>query len=309
MSNNMTDPTWERNTIHKLLFSTVTEQRRTRRWNMFFKLIFFAYIIALPVFMYLDDGVNAATKVTTEHTAIIDIKGVISSDTDANADAITKALGKAFANTNAKAVVLRINSPGGSPVQAHQIFDRIRALRTKHPEMQVYAVIDDMGTSAAYLIASASDAIYANRSSIVGSIGVVFPAFGFTGLLEKLGVERRLYTAGKYKAMFDPFSEANEESRKIMQSYLDNIHQHFINAVKLGRGSKLGKSKDIFSGLFWTGDKALQLGLIDGIGDIHYVAENLLGNMKLVDYEVGGNLIERVVKRVGASIKAMLLAF
>ncbi|MGO2136072.1 S49 family peptidase [Marinobacter sp.] len=269
--------------IEKLVMSLQSEQRRSRRWGIFFKILTFAYLFALLAIVWspFDGGLEAATG---KHTALVEINGPISVDELASADNIVGSLREAFKEENAVAVILRINSPGGSPVQSGYVYDEIKRLREEYSEKKVYAVISDIGASGAYYIAAAADEIYANRASLVGSIGVVAGGFGFTGVMDKLGVERRLYTAGDNKAFLDPFSPEQEQEVVFWQSVLENTHQQFIEAVKKGRGDRLADDERLFSGLVWSGEKALELGLIDGLGSTSYVARQIIGQEDLVDY-------------------------
>ena len=269
--------------IEKLVMSLQSEQRRSRRWGIFFKILTFAYLFALLAIVWspFDGGLEAATG---KHTALVEINGPISVDELASADNIVGSLREAFKEENAVAVILRINSPGGSPVQSGYVYDEIKRLREEYSEKKVYAVISDIGASGAYYIAAAADEIYANRASLVGSIGVVAGGFGFTGVMDKLGVERRLYTSGDNKAFLDPFSPEQEQEVVFWQSVLENTHQQFIAAVKKGRGDRLADDERLFSGLVWSGEKALELGLIDGLGSTSYVARQIIGQEDLVDY-------------------------
>ncbi|MGO1749105.1 MAG: S49 family peptidase [Marinobacter sp.] len=269
--------------IEKLVMSLQSEQRRSRRWGIFFKLLTFVYLFSLLVIIWSPFG-GSLEAATSKHTALVEINGPISADELASADNIAGSLRAAFEEENAVAVILRINSPGGSPVQSGYVYDEIKRLREEYPEKKVYAVISDIGASGAYYIAAAADEIYANRASLVGSIGVVAGGFGFTGVMDKLGVERRLYTAGDNKAFLDPFSPEQEQEVVFWQSVLENTHQQFIEAVKKGRGDRLADDERLFSGLVWSGEKALELGLIDGLGSTSHVARQIIGQEDLVDY-------------------------
>jgi len=291
--------------IEKLLNGLFVEQRRARRWGIFFKLLTFAYLFGLLAIFLI--GKELSPDVTLqEHTAIIEVKGPISSEDEANADSIIWALREAFKEEKAKAVIFRINSPGGSPVQAGYIYDEIKRLRAKTPNKPVYAVITDIGASGAYYIAAAADEIYADKASLVGSIGVVAGGFGFVDLMEKLGVERRLYTAGKHKAFLDPFTPSNEEEKQFWQSVLDTTHQQFIDQVKQGRGDRLKNDPKLFSGLVWTGEQALKLGLIDGLGSASYVAREIIKVEKLVDYTPKPAPWQKIVDQLGVSFAKTL---
>ena len=243
-------------------------------------------------------------KVTEEHVGFVTVSGVIAPDQDASADMIVSGLTRAFEAENSKAVVIKINSPGGSPVQSNQVYNAIKRLRAEYPEKKVYAAITDLGASGAYYIASAADEIYADPASIVGSIGVIMAGFGFEEAAEKLGVERRVLTAGENKAVMDPFSPISPEDRKHMQVMLDEIHQQFITAVKNGRGDRLKADThpEIFSGLFWTGEKAMELGLVDGLKSPGNVARDIVGLEEMVNYSVSRSPFEEFVRRFGVSI-------
>lgn len=287
--------------IEKLVMSLQAEQRRSRRWGIFFKLLTFGYLFALLFFIRspIGDSVEASTG---SHTALVEVNGTISADELASADNIVGALRSAFEAERSKAVVLRINSPGGSPVQSGYIYDEIKRLREEYPDKKVYAVISDIGASGAYYIASAADEIYANRASLVGSIGVVAGGFGFTELMEKVGVDRRLYTAGENKAFLDPFSPEESEQVAFWQSVLENTHQQFIDAVREGRGDRLTDDEAVFSGLVWSGEQALELGLIDGLGSSSWVARQLVGEEKLVDYTRSRSPFQELVDQLGVSV-------
>ncbi|WP_309043145.1 S49 family peptidase [Marinobacter sediminicola] len=286
--------------IEKLVMSLQSEQRRSRRWGIFFKFLTFAYLFALLAIVWSPLG-GSLEATTGEHTAVVEISGPISADEIASADNIVGSLRSAFEQENAVAVILRINSPGGSPVQSGYIYDEIKRLRGEHPEKKIYAVISDIGASGAYYIAAAADEIYANRASLVGSIGVVAGGFGFTGAMDKLGVERRLYTSGDNKAFLDPFSPEQEGEVAFWQSVLENTHQQFIEAVKKGRGDRLADDERLFSGLVWSGEQALELGLIDGLGSTSYVARQIVGQEDLVDYSRRKGALRDLVDQLGVS--------
>jgi protease-4 len=288
--------------LEKLVGAMTAEQRKSRRWGIFFKLLTFIYLFAL-LFMFRAPLTGGLTTAAVEaHTAIVEVNGAIASDTHASADNLVGALRRAFEAEKARAVVLRINSPGGSPVQAGYVYDEIVRLRDQNPDKKVYAVISDIGASGAYYIAAAADEIYANRASLVGSIGVVAGGFGFTDLMDKVGVDRRLYTAGDNKAFLDPFSPEQEEEVDFWQSVLENTHQQFIEAVKEGRGDRLSDNDKLFSGLVWSGEQALELGLIDGLGSTSWVARQLVGQETLVDYTRGKSPFRELVDQLGVSV-------
>lgn len=288
--------------IEKMLNGLFVEQRRARRWGIFFKGLTFAYLmVILGIYFSNTSLTNDLSGKTSQHTAVIEINGPISADDAANADSIIWSLRDAFKEDNAKAVILRINSPGGSPVQSGYVYDEIKRLRVLHPEKQVYAVIMDIGASGAYYIAAAADEIYADKASLVGSIGVISGGFGFVDLMEKVGVERRAMTAGKNKGFLDPFSPIKESDKVFWQSVLNTTHKQFIDQVKKGRGDKLVDEPDLFTGLVWTGEQAVEKGLIDGLGSASYVAREIIGQEKLVDYSSQMSPLDKVIERFGVS--------
>jgi protease-4 len=290
---------WERTALEKLATNYMAEQKTARRWRTFVRLAWLAFF-ALVAFSLLDRGA-ASTDMNADHTAVIEIKGEISSGGETSADQVVTSLRSAFEDKGAKAVVLLINSPGGSPVQAGMINDEIYRLKTLHKK-PVYAVVEETCASAAYYIAVAADQIYVDKASIVGSIGVLMDGFGFTGLMEKLGVERRLMTAGENKGFMDPFSPQTEKHRAFTQGMLNQIHQQFIAVVKKGRGERLKETPDTFTGLFWSGQQAVELGLVDKIGTLDFVARDVVKAPELVDYTKRDNVAERLAKRFGAAI-------
>ncbi|MEY2952484.1 MAG: hypothetical protein RLZZ401_571 [Pseudomonadota bacterium] len=290
---------WERATLEKLAFASLKEQQSARRWRVFVRmawLIFFA-VLAWTLFY---QG-KASNDKSLPHTAVIEIKGEIASGGEASAELIVAAVRSAFEDDGAQALVLLINSPGGSPVQAGIINDEIQRLKSKHKK-PVYAVVEETCASAAYYIAVAADQIYVDKASIVGSIGVLMDGFGFTGLMDKLGVERRLMTAGENKGFLDPFSPQTERQRIFAQSMLDQIHKQFIEVVKGGRGKRLKESPEMFSGLFWTGQQAIEMGLADHLGNLDYVAREVVKAEDLIDYTRRENVAERLAKRFGAAL-------
>lgn len=299
---------WERQTIQKVLLEHIREQRRARRWGIFFKLIFVALAIAFVSLLYTGGQAKDIPQPLTSkaHTALINVRGEIMEEQDASAENIRAALKAAFDNKHIKAVVLRINSPGGSPVQSRQIFDDIMRYKAKFPGVKIYAAIEEMGTSAAYLIAAAADEIYADKTSLVGSIGVRLDSFGFVDAIHKIGVERRLYAAGKHKGILDPFLPSNPEDTAFINEQLRIVHEAFIENVRQGRGARLKETPDIFSGLFWTGEQALQLGLIDAYGDASYIAREIV-KADLVDYTPSSGFLDRLANRIGASAAKTIL--
>lgn len=301
-------PNWERDAILKLANAGLQEQRRSRRWGIFFKVLGFAYLFLI---LFSLGGWNKAdTGLSSErHTALVDLVGVIADGEDASADFVVAGLRDAFENENSAAVILRINSPGGSPVQAAYINNEITRLRELYPTKPIYAVIADICASGGIYAAVAADKIFANESSIVGSIGVRMDGFGFVGTLDKLGIERRLMTAGEHKALLDPFSPEKPVEKQHVQTLLDDIHEKFIDVVKEGRGDRLANDPDLFTGLFWTGDKALELGLIDGMGSAGYVAREVIGEEEIVDYTYQEDLFERFASQLGSAMASRLQAW
>ena len=290
-------PDWERKTLEKLIFSTLEEQKIRRRWGIFFKFLGFGYL-ALVLVALVDWGTEASHQ--ERHTALIDLTGVIEAKGASNAEKMIESLQSAFKEKNVAGVILRINSPGGSPVQAGIINDEIRRLRAKHPETPLYAVVEDICASGGYYVAAAADKIYVNKASIVGSIGVLMDGFGFTGTMERLGVDRRLLTAGNNKGFLDPFSPQNPNQIAHAQVMLDDIHRQFIDVVKTGRGARLMETPEMFSGLMWTGDQSVKLGLADDLGSVDSVARDVIKAEKVLDYSVKENIAERFAKRLGA---------
>lgn len=296
----------EQKILQTVLLEHIKEQRRARRWSLFFKLIFIGFLVFFFMSVYNRDLPQPVT-LSLPHTAVIDIYGDIAAEEPANADDVRDALKVAFASKQVKGVILRINSPGGSPVQSRQIFSEIRHLRKQHPDIKIYAAIEDLGTSAAYLIAAAADEIYADKTSLVGSIGVKIDSFGFVEGMQKVGVERRLYTSGKYKGILDPFSPRNPTEDILINETLKMTHMAFIENVREGRGNRLRETPDIFSGLFWSGEQALGLGLIDGYGDAQSIAKDIIKVENLVDYTPNPTLLDRLTRRIGASVGQALL--
>lgn len=290
---------WERATLEKLVFATIREQQAARRWKMFTRFMWLAILGAMVWFVYTSASVTSSTS--SPHTAVVEIKGEIASGAEASAENVVAALRAAFDDAGAQAVILLINSPGGSPVQAGIINDEITRLKSLHNK-KVYAVVEETCASAAYYIAAAADNIYVDKASLVGSIGVLMDGFGFTGLMEKLGIERRLMTAGANKGLLDPFSPQDESQRLFMQNLLGEIHTQFIDVVKKGRGDRLKETPETFSGLVWNGQQAVTLGLADGLGNLDYVAREIVKAEELVDYTRRENVGLRLAKRFGASV-------
>jgi len=292
---------WEREVLEKLVFATLKEQRANRRWSIFFK-VFLLVVVFLAVVSYFDIHLGGDGESLGRHTALIEIEGNIESEGSGAASVVIPALNKAFADAGSVAVVLHINSPGGSPVQAGMIVDEIMRLRKGYPNKPLYVVVDEICASGGYYVASAADRIYVNKASIIGSIGVLMDGFGFTGTMEKLGVERRLLTAGENKGFLDPFSPQSEKHKQHAQVMLKEIHQQFIEVVREGRGKRLHESSEMFSGLFWTGARAIEMGLADDLGSVDSVARDVVKAEDVIDYTQHEGLPERVLKKFGAAI-------
>lgn len=291
---------WEKDVLEKLAFSAIKEQKATRRWGVFFKLLSFAYLsVALAMLAYprFKEGISYDES----HVAVVDVSGVIMEGEAADADAVIEGLRDAIKDNNTKGVILNINSPGGSAVQSAYIYQEIRRQKTLHPDLPIYAVVGDMCASGGYYVAAAADKIFVSPASLIGSIGVIMNGFGFSNVLEKLGVERRLLTAGAHKAFLDPFMPVNEQESKHMQSLLNQVHQQFIAAVKEARGDRLKETPDMFSGLVWNGEDGVKLGLADGFGSIDSVARDELGVEEKVNYTPRDELIDRLAGKFGAS--------
>jgi protease-4 len=299
----MAEADWERGVIETLATAALREQRRARRWGIFFKLLGFAY---LTIFLFLIISPRLDDSISGKHTAMVEVVGVIDSKGDASADRITAALQSAFKDKNTQGIILRINSPGGSPVQAGIIYDEIKRLRGLNPGIPMYAVVEDLCASGGYYIAAAADKIYVDKASIVGSIGVIMDGWGFTGTMDKLGIERRVLTSGENKAFLDPFSPEDEKQKKHALTMLNEIHQQFIDVVRKGRGKRLKENPDLFSGLMWTGAKSIELGLSDGFGSVDFVAREVIKAEDIVDYTQKDNLAERFAKRFGATMARAL---
>jgi len=298
---------WERDLVTQLATAALKEQRRARRWGIFFKLLTFAYITLILVMAIDWKGSDMAGG--KKHTAMVEVNGVIAPGSDASADKVTTALQAAFKDKNTQGVVVRINSPGGSPVQAQTIYDEMRRLRKKYPDIPLYAVVEDVCASGGYFIAVGADRIYVSKASIVGSIGVLMNGFGFTGLMEKLGVERRLITAGENKGMLDPFSPLDEKDLRHAKQLMADVHEQFIGVVREGRGKRLKEGPEIFSGLIWTGQKSIDLGLADGIGSLEFVAREVVKAEEIVDFTQKENFAEKFAKRFGAGAASALAEF
>lgn len=302
--NTNSEHTWPQEALEKLLFATLKEQRSSRRWKIFFRLLVLFFFLFFLFILFASPSTSSKP-----HTALINIKGVIMEDAKASAENIIKGLNDAFEDDKTKGVLLYINSPGGSPVQSSQVYDTIMMLKKEHPKVKVYAVCNDVCASGSYYIAAAADEIYANKSSIVGSIGVRLASFGFVDAMEKVGVTRRLFTAGSDKGYLDPFLPLKENEVTHTDEMLENVHQQFINDVKQGRGDRLVNNPEIFSGLIWNGDQAKQLGLIDGFGDYRYVAKNVIEAEEVEDYTYYSDLFQRIAENMGSEFDQKLASF
>ncbi|WP_028456568.1 S49 family peptidase [Chitinilyticum litopenaei] len=294
---------WERQALQDLLTASLKEQRRARRWGIFFKLLTFAYLSVLVLGVFAAIGARESENLSTEpHTALVRLDGVIAAGGD-NVDSqlIVDGLNAAFDDKNTRAVVIQANSPGGSPVQSGIIYDEMQRLRKAHPKVPLYVVVEDVCASGCYYVAAAADKIYADKASIVGSIGVLMDGFGFTGTMEKLGVDRRLLTAGSNKGFLDPFSPLDDSQKAKAQVMLNEIHTQFINAVKNGRGKKLVDDPDLYSGMVWSGEAGQKLGLVDGMGSVASVARDVVKVEKLVDFTPQASFADRIARQIGVS--------
>jgi protease-4 len=287
--------------VNKLASEFLTEQRRARRWSVFFKLLLALYLFTFLA-VYLSNGVDMIGLGDEEHTALIEVTGVIAANADASADNIVSSLRSAFENEKTAGVILRINSPGGSPVQAGYINDEISRLKSEHPDIPVYAVISDLCASGGYYIAAAADKIYADKASLVGSIGVIMSGFGFVDTLQKLGIERRVLTAGENKAFMDSFAPLKNEEVYHVEELLEEMHQQFIDVVKQGRGDRLLDDEVIFSGLIWSGEESVNIGLVDALGSSSYVAREIIGAEDIVDFTFRRNVLDQFASQLGASM-------
>jgi protease-4 len=292
------DPGYE-SALERLASQLLRERQRERRWRIFFRLAWFGLALAIVSFLYSDRVVSRAPA--APHTALIDVRGQIVTASDASAERIVLALRDAFGDPGAKAVVLRINSPGGSPVQSGIVNDEIRRLKELHGK-KVYAVVEEVCASGAYYVAVAADEIFVDKASLVGSVGVLIDGFGFTELMGKLGIERRMLTAGENKGMLDPFSVQNPRQRAHAQAMIDQVHRQFIDVVRQGRGERLKETPEIFSGLFWNGEEAIRLGLADRLGGLDFVAREVVGAEDIIDYTPRANIAERLARRFGAGV-------
>ena len=303
--NNTPDSNWERQVIEKLALSALQEQRRARHWSIFFKLLLFIWLFGLLLLTIGWIGKKEA-PLAGKHTALVELDGIIAPGTEASAENITSGLQLAFKDKNTLGVILRINSPGGSPVQAGNINDEIRRLRAKYPNIPLYAVVEDICASGGYYVAVAADKIYVNKASIIGSIGVLMDGFGFTGTMEKLGIERRLLISGDNKGFLDPFSPLNPAQKDYALKMINEIHYQFIQVVRQGRGKRLKETPDMFSGLVWTGQKSIELGLADALGNVDYVAREVIKAEEVVDFTPHESLAERFARHFGGAMAKAL---
>jgi len=295
------EETWERRVIERLANEGLREQQRTRRWSIFFKLLGFSFLF-IALFAMIGVWSRGEATCLDKCTALVDLRGELDSEGQTNAENVISGLQAAFKNKGTQGVVLRINSPGGSPVQAGEINDEIRRLRGKYPDTPIYAVVEEVCASGAYYVAVATDKIYVDKASLIGSIGVIMDGFGFVGSLEKLGVERRALAAGDNKNFLDPFLPMSQEQRDYALKLLQEIHQQFIAVVKQGRGSRLKESPELFSGLVWNGARSIDLGLADALGSVGYVAREVIKAEDVVDFTVQESLTERVARRFGTTM-------
>ena len=308
MDNNQTQgPSTEQNLVNRIAWEAIAEQRRARRWGIFFKLFFALYLLFF-LLLYAPIEWESSAMVGEQHTAMVEINGVIANDTEANADYVVSGLRDAFEDKNTAGIVLRINSPGGSPVQAGYIYDEIQRLRELHPDIPLYAVIMDICASGGYYIAAAADKIYADKASVVGSIGVIMSGFGFVDAIEKLGIERRLIYAGENKGFLDPFSPLKPGEVEHINGLIDQIYEQFIDVVKKGRGERLQNDENIFSGLIWTGEQSVELGLVDALGSTSYVAREVIGAEKIIDFTFRETYFDRFAKQIGNALAKTLEA-
>jgi protease-4 len=297
---------WERSVLEKLAMSALQEQRRARHWSIFFRLLTLGFMFTLLFISMGWVGRNEPALGAGKHTALVELQGVIAPDSAASADNIISGLQDAFGDKGTQGVILRINSPGGSPVQAGQINDEIRRLRAKYPKIPLYVVVDDICASGGYYVAVAADKIFVDKASLIGSIGVLMDGFGFTGTMAKLGVERRLITAGANKGFLDPFSPLNASQKEYAKQMIEEIHQQFIDVVRQGRGKRLKETPDTFSGLVWNGQEGVELGLADGYGSLESVARDVIKAEDIVDYTVKENFADRLAKQFGVGALSAL---
>lgn len=298
-------PTWEQTLLEKVAMASLIEQRKARRWSIFFKLILCAYLLVIGILYVPIPSFN--DNLRDAHTALIDVSGVIAADSNSSAERVIAGLRAAFEHKHTAGVVVQINSPGGSPVQAGQIADEMHRLQANYPDIPLYSVITDIGASGGYYIAAAADTIYADKASIIGSIGVVSHGFGFVELLKKLGIQRRMIVAGEHKALLDPFLPTDSREVRHFQGVLSEIHRQFIESVQLGRGALLSPEEELFTGFVWSGEKSLSLGLVDALGDANFVAREIIGAERIMDFTPAKSLVERIEQRIGVTLVNALL--
>jgi protease-4 len=300
---------WERSALEKLARSALDEQKRARHWSIFFKLLLFVYLFLILFYMLGWIGGKDRSATVGAHSALIELHGVIADDEAASAERIIEGLRDAYEDTNTRGVILSINSPGGSPVQAGYINDEIRRLRTKYPDTPIYAVVEDMCASGGYYAAVATDRIFVDKASVIGSIGVLIDSFGFTEAMRKLGVDRRLITAGENKGFLDPFSPLEPEHREHAKKMIAEVHRQFVDVVRAGRGERLKDHPELFSGLIWSGEKSIELGLADATGSADYVAREIIKAEEIIDFTPDENFAERLAKRFGAGVASAIVSF
>ena len=299
-------PSWERETLEKVLLASVHEQRRARLWGVSFKLALFLYLVVVAVLAFRPSDGFFSSSISKEHTALIDVTGPITEGSPTDAENLIEGLRDAVKDKGTKGIVLRMNSPGGSPVQAAYVYEEIRRTKKENPKLPIYAVVSELCASGCYYIAAAADKIYVHPSSVVGSIGVIMNGFGFVDTMQRLGVERRLLIAGEHKALLDPFSPVNEVEKQHLQGVINIVHNQFIDAVKQGRGDRLKDNPNLFSGLVWTGQDSIKLGLADEVGDARSVAETVIGAKKTVNFTPQERLLDRISHRLGTSLGTAL---
>ena len=299
-------PAWERETLEKVLLASVNEQRRARIWGFAFKGALLLYLVVVAALAFRPSDGFFGASAAKAHTAVVDVAGAIAEGNPSDADNLIEGLRNAVKDKGTKGVILRMNSPGGSPVQAAYVYEEIRRIKKEKPTLPVYAVVSDLCASGCYYIAAAADKIYVHPASVVGSIGVIMNGFGFVDTMQRLGVERRLLTAGEHKALMDPFSPVDEAEKQHMQGVIDSVHRQFIDAVKQGRGERLKETPEMFSGLVWNGEQAIGLGLVDAVGDARSVAKDVIGEKETVNFTPRERLIDRISHRLGTSLGASL---
>jgi protease IV len=297
---------WERNVLENVLLASIAEQRKARRWGIFFKSLIFAYLFMIFIVVVEPFSPTSIAKGKV-HTAVVNVIGTISEGSDSDADQIIKGLRAAAEDKGTKGIILHMNTPGGTPVQAAYVYDEIKRIKRQKPDLPIYAVVSDMCASGGYYIAAAADKIFVSQASLIGSIGVIMNGFGFVDAMNKLGIERRLLIAGTHKAILDPFSPVSSEEKAHVQTLLNRVHRQFIEAVRQGRGKRLRDDPDIFSGLVWTGGESIELGLADAIGSTDSVARDIIGAEEIVDFTQEEGVIDRLAGRLGTSFGHALL--